>query len=130
MRLPCHANETNGGDSPAQPSFLALLFPTLSKVSLGVVSLLVLAWCTLALSPTAHAQSTAAIEGQVIDPNGAAVPAIQIVANVFGIRQPQQLTVIRIVRVQVLKAAALGIPYEREHVPLFRPRDRRRSRAP
>ncbi|HEX3085075.1 MAG TPA: TonB-dependent receptor [Pyrinomonadaceae bacterium] len=37
--------------------------------------------CVLALSTAAAAQSTAAIEGQVLDANGAAVPAVQIVAT-------------------------------------------------
>jgi hypothetical protein len=37
--------------------------------------------CALAWCATAQAQSTAAIEGQVIDPNGAAVPAVQIIAT-------------------------------------------------
>src|SRR5580765_2860366 len=81
MSLPCYANETNGGESPAYASFRAFLFPPFSKISLKVISLLVLVCCNLGLSATTHAQSTAAIEGQVVDPNGAAVPAVQIVAT-------------------------------------------------
>jgi hypothetical protein len=81
MRLPCHATETNGGVSLAKPSFRASLFQPLSKVSLRVVSLLVVVCCDLALSATAYGQSTAAIEGQVVDPNGSALPAVQIVAT-------------------------------------------------
>jgi hypothetical protein len=81
MSLPCHANETYGGNFPADPSFRAFPFPPLSKISLKVVSLLILVCCNLGLSATTHAQSTAAIEGQVVDPNGAAVPAVQIVAT-------------------------------------------------
>src|SRR6185503_9709952 len=77
MCLPCHANETNGGDSPVT-SFRVFLFLRLIKVSqIGLISIC----CALALCANARAQSTAAIEGQVIDPNGAAVPAVQIVAT-------------------------------------------------
>src|SRR6185503_3428499 len=77
MCLPCHANETNGGDSPVT-SFRVFLFLRLIKVSqIGLISIC----CALALCANARAQSTAAIEGQVVDPNGAAVPAVQIVAT-------------------------------------------------
>jgi hypothetical protein len=81
MRLPCHANETNGGVSPRKLSFCAFLFKKPPKGSLRLISLSVVVCCGLALSATARAQSTAAIEGQVLDGNGAAVPAVQIVAT-------------------------------------------------
>ena len=81
MCLPCHACETNGGVFSSPHSFRALL----SKTSFGVrryqASLLIAICCALAWCTTAQAQSTAAIEGQVIDPNGAAVPSVQIVAT-------------------------------------------------
>src|SRR5436190_7193334 len=81
MHLPCHASGTNGGDSPALHSFLAHLFHPFSKVGQSFVSRLVLAGSGLAFCATAHAQSSATIEGQIIDPDGAAVPAVQIVAT-------------------------------------------------
>src|SRR5256885_2273791 len=71
----CNANETTGGVPSTTPSF------PISKVSLRVISLMVSVCCVLALSTAAAAQSTAAIEGQVLDANGAAVPAAQIVAT-------------------------------------------------
>jgi len=80
MRLPCHANATNGGVSPTAPFLRACLFQ-LSKINLKFVSQALVVCYGLGLSATAYGQSTAAIEGQVIDRNGAAVPAVQIVAT-------------------------------------------------
>src|SRR5436190_7565515 len=81
MRLPCHANETNGGDSLASRSFLAFPFQRLLSVCQNILWPLVFVCASLAFCATAHAQSTATIEGQVVDPNGDAVPAVQIVAT-------------------------------------------------
>src|SRR6476619_1004197 len=81
MCLPCHACETNGGVFSSPHSFCALLPQTFLSVSRYLASLLIAVCCALACCTTAQAQSTAAIEGQVIDPNGAAVPAVQIVAT-------------------------------------------------
>jgi len=81
MCLPCHASETNGGDSPSVHSFRALLSQTFFGVRRYQASCLIAICCALAWGATARAQSTAAIEGQVIDPNGAAVPAVQIIAT-------------------------------------------------
>lgn len=82
MRLsPCNADESIGGVSPATLSFRASFFASLAKLNLRFVFPLVVVCCGLALSVTAYCQSTASIEGQVIDPNGAAVPAVQIVAT-------------------------------------------------
>jgi len=81
MCLPCHACETNGGVFPCPHSFRAVLSKTVFGVRRYQASLLIAICCALAWCTTAQAQSTAAIEGQVIDPNGAAVPSVQIVAT-------------------------------------------------
>jgi hypothetical protein len=80
MRLPSHANETNGGDFPARRSLPAFLFRPLIVSRFSFSGLIVVA-CALALCGGAQAQSTAAIEGQVVDPTGAALPSVQIVAT-------------------------------------------------
>jgi hypothetical protein len=81
MCLPCHACETNGGNSPSPHYFRALLSQTFPGFRRYRASLVLAVCCGLAGCLTAQAQSTAAIEGQVIDPNGAAVPAVQIVTT-------------------------------------------------
>jgi hypothetical protein len=81
MRLPKHSNETNGGASPTTLSFLTFPVQRLTSVCQIVLWRLVLACAAVAFCANAHAQSTAAIEGQVVDPHGDAVPAVQIVAT-------------------------------------------------
>jgi hypothetical protein len=81
MCLPCHANETKGGDFPATRSFLELLTQRFFSVAQCRASLLTAFCCGLTLCGAAKGQSTAAMEGQVIDANGAAVRAVQIVAT-------------------------------------------------
>lgn len=81
MCLPCHANETNGGDPSVTRPFSALLLRPILRLSRIFVSSLIGCCCVLVLCAAARGQSTAAIEGQVVDPNGDAVPLVQIVAT-------------------------------------------------
>ncbi len=81
MSLPCHANETKGGNSSACLSICAFLFPSLQRIILRATTQLLLIGGALALCATAQAQSTAALEGKIVDPNGSAVPGVQIVAT-------------------------------------------------
>src|ERR1051325_11010588 len=107
MCLPCHASETNGGDSTATRSFLALIFQNLFSIRRYQASLLIVVCCGLTWCATAGAQSTAAIEGQVIDPNGAAVPSVQIIATNVGTSTARRAVTDESGRYQ-LAALALG----------------------
>ena len=75
MRLPCHAKI--GGDFSLKPYFPA----SLSKSTLTVRGGVVVLCCTLAMCASAIAQSTGAIEGQIVDQHDAAVPDVQVVAT-------------------------------------------------
>src|ERR1041385_2073792 len=80
MCLPCHANGIKGGDSPASRSPLALLIQNVFGDAHRKIYQLALVCCVLAWGATAYAQSTAAIEGLVVGPNGAAVAAGEVLA--------------------------------------------------
>jgi hypothetical protein len=76
MRLPVY---TSGDLSPTQPPTKSFLRPRFVARGLrfSVISIVV----AFSVCAVAHAQSTALVTGVVIDPNGAAVPRVRIIAT-------------------------------------------------